>query len=41
MSGDSQGAERAKVAPVFERDEAEWDDDQEYRFLMDVPAEQE
>ena len=41
MSGYSQGAESAKVPPVFERDETERDNDQKYRFLMDMPAEQE
>lgn len=34
-------AKRAEVAPVFERDQAERDDDQENGLFVHVPAEEE
>ncbi len=41
MTADGQGAEGAEVAAVLEREKAEGDDDEEDRFLVDVPAEEE
>lgn len=41
MACHSQRAEGAKVATVVKRDQAERYNDQQNRFLMDVPAEEE
>ncbi len=41
MTADGQGAEGAEVAAVLEREKAEGDDDEQDRFLVDVPAEEE
>lgn len=40
MTGNRQGSEGAKVTPVFESQEAEWDDDEQNGFLVHVPAEE-
>jgi len=37
---DRQGSESPEVAPVFERQEAEWDDDEQDGLFMHVPAEE-
>lgn len=41
MAGDGERAESAQVASVFKGDEAERNDDEQDRFLVDVPAEKE
>ena len=41
MACHSEGSEGAEVATVVERDQAERNDDQQNRFLVDMPAEEE
>lgn len=41
MPCDCERSECAEISPVFERDQAEWDDDQEDGFLVDVISEKE
>jgi hypothetical protein len=41
MAGHGQRSEGTEISSVFESNQAERDDDEEYGLLMDVPAEQE
>lgn len=41
MTRHCQRSESSKVSTIFERKQAEWDNDEQNRLLMDVPAEQE
>lgn len=41
MTRNCERPESAQVSSVFQREEAEGDDDEEDRFLMDMPAEEE
>ena len=36
----SKRTEGTEVSSIFDRDQAEWDDNQEHGFLVHVPAEQ-
>lgn len=40
MACDCQRTESTQVSPVFQSDQAEGDDDEEYSLLMDMPSEQ-
>jgi len=40
MTGDCKRPERSEISAIFERDQAERDDYQQDRLLVDMPAEQ-
>lgn len=40
MAGDGQRSESTQISAVGEGNEAEWDDDQENRFFVHMPAEE-
>lgn len=40
MTGDCKRPERSEIPAIFERDQAERDDHQQDRLLVDMPAEQ-
>lgn len=41
MARDRQGSEGAKIPSILQRNQTEWDDDQQNRLLVNVPAEEE
>jgi hypothetical protein len=41
VAGYRKGSERAEIAAIFEGDQAKRNDNQEYSFLVNMPAEEE
>lgn len=41
MAGHRERPERAEIPPVLESDQAEWNDNQEHSFLVNMPPEKE